>query len=162
VLSCEDFSDRLYDEDCRFALVRRGAVPADVALHCASCAACRGLWTEAADDLATLPELLSEPAPPELSARVRRGLAERVAAQPASPWSALDWTAGLTWAALGAAVAVVAAGHLPAGLAQRLVSGSASPATAPHPALMAPFALLGAAIAFGASAVRQAVRDALS
>jgi hypothetical protein len=187
VLTCSDFADRLYDEDCRRALAHRGpvpALPADIALHCASCAACRRLWAEAAEDLATLPALLAEPAPAALAARVRRDLGVLAAARQAGPPRlGLDWTAAFTWAALGAAAAIVAAGHLPAGLAHLLpaylpfppsalslptlptLPSAGGAIVAPHATLlasMAPLALLGAAVAFGASAVRQAVRDALS
>jgi hypothetical protein len=160
VLSCQEFSDRLYDEDCRRALAHRGPVPADAALHRDSCADCRSLWAEAAEDLATLPELLCEPAPPALEARVRRELAKGPS-RPANPWFVLDWTAGITWAAIGASLALMAVSHLPAGLAGMLFSSPGSTANPTHLALAAPTALLGASVAFAASAVRQAVRDAL-
>jgi hypothetical protein len=160
MLSCQGFSDRLYDEDCRRALEHRGPVPADAALHLDSCSGCRGLWAEAEEDLATLPELLFEPAPAELEARLRRELA-RGRARPANPRLMLDWTAGLTWAGMGAALGIMAMSHLPAGLSGLLSSGLGPVGSPAHLALMAPAALLGASVGFAASAVHQAVRDAL-
>jgi hypothetical protein len=160
VLSCQDFSDRLYDEDCRRALAHRGAVPADAALHLDVCSGCRGLWAEAEEDLATLPGLLFEPAPAALEAGLRRGLA-RGRARPAKTRLVLDWTVGITWAGMGAALAIVTVSHLPAGLAGLLSSALGSAGSQAHLALMASTALLGASVAFAASAVQQAVRDAL-
>ncbi|HVT59478.1 MAG TPA: hypothetical protein VHR45_13885 [Thermoanaerobaculia bacterium] len=141
MLNCTDFNDRLWDEDCRCALAGRGPVPADVAVHRDACSACHQAWTEAADDLATLPHLLLVPAPAALQARLQRGMAERL---PPSP--ALDWTAGIVWATIGAVVALAVAGEFPAwiaGLGPLCLS------------------LVGASLAFSASAARNALREAL-
>jgi predicted anti-sigma-YlaC factor YlaD len=46
-MTCVEFEDRLFDEDCRAALLGRAAVPADVAEHLALCSACERQWAEA-------------------------------------------------------------------------------------------------------------------
>ena len=96
MLSCTDFCDRLYDEDCRHALAGRGPLPPDVSMHRQECAGCRLAWAEAAEDLATLPHLLMEPAPPALLADLRVAVIKGLELPPT-----FDWTAGITWAAIG-------------------------------------------------------------
>ncbi len=143
MLSCSDFCARLYDEDCRHALAGRGPLPADISLHLPRCAACSLAWAQAGEDLATLPHLLLEPAPAALLADLRvaviRGL---------EPSPALDWTAGITWAAIGAVLPALAAafGSWPSWL----------PAAGPLS-----LSLIGASFAFAANAASQAVREAL-
>ena len=172
MLTCAEFSDRLYDEDCRRALSGALAPPADIALHLAAgdggaagaagaaedgCAACRLLWAEAADDLARLPALLLEPPPAHLHAallRPRGGPTASQAAPATSRW-AIDWTAGLTWAALGATLALMAASHLQE-LAGR-VAPHLMPAGSSVP--VAPLVLLGASLAFAASTARQSLGE---
>ncbi len=143
MLSCREFCDRLYDEDCRHALAGRGPLPADVAVHQEECAGCRSAWAQAAEDLATLPQLLLEPAPGALLADLRVAVIEKRELPPT-----LDWTAGITWAAIGAVLPALAAvaGPLPSWLAA-----------------MGPLclSLVGASFAFAASAASEALREAI-
>lgn len=142
MLICTAFADRLYDEDCRQALAGRAPIPADLGSHRDGCAACRRAWEEAALDLAALPPLLLEPAP----AAVVAGLRHAVAKGSDEPSATLDWTAAITWAAIGAVLPALAAGHLPAWV------GS--------PELLL-LSLVGASFAFAARAAAEAVREAL-
>lgn len=143
MLSCTEFIDRLYDEDCRRALETRGPVPRDVTEHLGSCAECRHAWAEAGEDLHALPPLLLEPAPPALERRVRVRLAEHFQAQPE-----LDRVRKVTWsAAVGAAAALAAAQSLPPPLA------GLGPLA---------LALIGASMAFAGRAVYEALDEARS
>ena len=47
-MTCPALEDRLFDEDCRSALLGRGDVPKDVADHLARCPACALAWSQAA------------------------------------------------------------------------------------------------------------------
>lgn len=145
MLTCTAFTDRLYDEDCRQALAGRAPIPADLGPHRDGCAACRRAWEEAALDLAALPPLLLEPAPAAVVAGLRHAVAKGSA-----PSATLDWTAAITWAAIGAAVGAVlpalTAGHLSAWVA------------GPEPLILS---LVGASVAFAARAAGEAVREAL-
>ena len=132
MLTCDDVIRRLYDEDCRRALTRGDAPPADLASHVSACATCQRLWLEAADDAQGLRELLGEAPPIDLDRRLRQLVRDRL--QPTSPGTALsgpllDAAAGVTvlmavrpelpesfasigpllWSAVGATVAFTAA-----------------------------------------------------
>ena len=145
MLTCTAFADRLYDEDCRQALSGRAPIPADLGPHRDGCAACRRAWEEAALDLAALPSLLLEPAPAAVVAGLRHAVATG-----SEPSATLDWTAAITWAAIGA----VAGAVLPA-----LTGGHLSAWVAgPEPLVLA---LVGASVAFAARAAGDAVREAL-
>jgi hypothetical protein len=74
---CDDLELRLYDEDCRRALIGTAPMPEDVADHVAGCSACRKTWAEAARDTVRLTRDLQLAPPPSL---VRRAAA--VALQP--------------------------------------------------------------------------------
>lgn len=142
MLSCQDFRDRLYDEDCRRALSGDAPIPADLSLHREACAECGEEWSAAADDLAHLPLLLVESAPASVERRVRIAVADRMVRR--AP--AIDWSDGVMWAALGATGALIAAGPIQAwlpGLGPLSVS------------------LLGASLAFAWSATHRAMREAL-
>jgi hypothetical protein len=142
MLSCQDFRDRLYDEDCRRAVAGDAPIPADLSLHRDACAECREEWNAAADDLLHLPVLLAESAPASLERRIRVAVAER-SIRTAAP---LDWSDGAVWAALGAAAASLANGPLSTWL----------PGLGPLG-----IALLGASMAFAVNASRRVLRDAL-
>jgi hypothetical protein len=137
MLSCDSFRNRLYDEDVRSALLGRTAMPADLRAHREACAACRQEWDEAVADLAGLPALLTTPAPVAVVRKIRVGAAERL-----QPAPSLDWSEGVAWAAIGAAVCAPAAAWVP--MLSPIVLGMA-----------------GASIAFGASATRRVLRGAL-
>jgi predicted anti-sigma-YlaC factor YlaD len=63
-MTCDDLELRLYDEDCRRALLGAAPAPADVRDHLVGCAACREVWTEAARDTLRLThDLLLKPPP---------------------------------------------------------------------------------------------------
>jgi hypothetical protein len=145
MLTCAAFADRLYDEDCRQALAGRAPIPADLGVHRDGCASCRGAWEEAARDLAALPPLLLEPAPSAVVAGLRHAVAKG-----GEPSPALDWTAAITWAAIGASIGAVlpalTAGHLSAWVA------------GPEPLILS---LVGASFAFAARVAGEAVREAL-
>lgn len=143
MLSCRDFCDRLYDEDCRHAMAGRGPLPTDVSVHQQECAGCRLVWAQAAEDLATLPHLLLEPAPAALLADLRVSVIKGMELPPT-----LDWTAAITWAAIGAVLPALAAvaGPLPSWLA---AMGPLS------------LSLVGASFAFAANAATGALREAI-
>jgi hypothetical protein len=135
MLKCASFADRLYDEDCREALLGRGPVPSEVDAHRRSCPACSASWTEAADDLAVLPLLLAAEAPVDLVRRIRL-----VTARALSP---IDWSSGISWAAIGASTAFWVGIHAPTWLG------------------LGPLALFaaGASLAFTASTLRAVLRE---
>jgi hypothetical protein len=137
MLSCAQFRDRLYDEDARRAL-EGGPVPHELAAHRDACGECTRTWAEALEDLRLFAEGLREPAPPALERRLRVGLAARY-----PPRAAVDFSAGIVWAAIGAVAAHWIAAVIPA----LAFLGPLSP-------------LVGASIAFAANAVRDALREA--
>ncbi len=138
MLSCAEFADRLYDEDCRSALERSGPGPRDVAEHRGACDTCARAWLEAAVDLQALRDVLP-PAPAALERRLRTQLSER--AQPRSPLASARRLA--CWSAVGAAAALAAARALPPSFAELGL-----------PLL----ALVGASLAFAMAAAREALR----
>jgi len=64
--TCDQLELRLYDEDCRLALVNRRAAPLDVTSHLASCERCRASWAAAANEIEALRRELVEPLPADL------------------------------------------------------------------------------------------------
>ena len=84
-MTCEDFELRLYDEDCRRALLGRAPAPRDVAEHVAHCSGCRAEWAEAAHDTDLLARHLLVAPPPSL---LRRAAA--VGPSP-SPMLMVEW-----------------------------------------------------------------------
>jgi hypothetical protein len=132
---------RVYDEDCRLFFTGRGDEPGDVRLHCFTCAPCRRLWAEAAHDAAVLSGLLVDAPPARVIAELRRALVER-----GKPAAALQLSEALAWAAIGAVLPAAVAAHLPSAVA-----------TLGQVAL----SLAAASAAFAASAVRQALREAI-
>jgi len=103
-MTCEEVLNRLDDEDCRAALLARGAAPADLAHHLASCEDCRAAWAAASEEACRFAGLLIAPLPPRA-----RGMLLR-AFPPPRPlaWARLD---ALTWVfacgAVGASVCAV-------------------------------------------------------
>jgi hypothetical protein len=135
MLKCVSFTERLYDEDCREALLGRGPVPSEVDAHRRSCPACGASWEEAATDLSVLPQILAAEAPLDLVRRIRVQAARSV--------SPIDWSSGISWAAIGASTAFWAGIHAPTWLG------------------LQPLALFaaGASLAFAASTLRGVLRD---
>jgi hypothetical protein len=138
MLTCATFQDRLYDEDARAALEGGAAVPADMAAHRTSCAACARVWDEAVADLHAFSTALAERMPAAVEQRLRTRLAAESKAMP------LDWSQGLIWAAVGGAAMFAAAAYLPPSVA----SLGLGPTT---------LAFFGASLAFSASAAREAI-----
>jgi len=142
MLTCAQFVDRLYDEDCRGALKAEVPLPDELQEHHDSCAACAQEWALAAQDLSTFPALLLESAPLTLEHRIRARVRGGVRPPPV-----LDWTQGMTWAAVGAAVAF-----------------SVLPRLFPVLSSLGPLSLslIGASLAFAASAAQETLRDVLA
>ncbi len=69
-MTCKDFELRLYDEDCRRALLGHAPVPRDVAEHAAHCSRCRAAWAEAVHDTGLLARELLVAPPPSLERRL--------------------------------------------------------------------------------------------
>ncbi len=105
-MTCDDFEFRLYDEDCRRALLGTAPVPADVAAHLAACSGCGRAWTEAADDTVGLARDL-QVAPPATLVEDAMAAARRPAVEPRVGWH--DLGAALT----AGTVLLVLAGLLP-------------------------------------------------
>jgi len=99
---CDDLELRLYDEDCRGALLGHAPVPADVAGHLAGCATCREAWAEAARNTVAFTRDLLLPTPPSLIRNAAAAL--QPAARPLPGWH--DFGIALT---AGAILSVVAA-----------------------------------------------------
>ncbi len=97
-MNCNEFEDRLYDEDCRAALLGRAAEPPDVTDHIGRCTRCRASWGQAAADSERLSRALVLSPPATLRVAVRRAL-------PAGHRGGvrIDWTA-VTWAVTGGAL----------------------------------------------------------
>jgi hypothetical protein len=115
VNACEDFVDRLYDEDVRASLAGGPPIPADVASHLANCPACWRLWEESREDLPWLSRGLLEDPPPWLEVRALRAMGE--ALPPPAPLL-LDWRSlalrAVAGAGLGVCVVMLAGPYLPA------------------------------------------------
>lgn len=62
-MNCDEFEERLYDEDARSALLLETPVPEDLAEHQRSCPACRSSWTLASFETRNLARILILPAP---------------------------------------------------------------------------------------------------
>jgi len=71
-MTCHELELRLYDEDCRTALLGEQAAPPDVAMHLAACGACRASWAAAAQESQAIHGALSEPLPTALRAALYR------------------------------------------------------------------------------------------
>jgi hypothetical protein len=69
-MTCTGLEDRVFDEDCRAALLGRGAMPPDVALHVARCPACARQWSQAMADARRFSEELLLDPPPALRRRL--------------------------------------------------------------------------------------------
>lgn len=66
-MNCQDFDNRLYDEDCRKALLGESDVPEDMRNHLHGCPHCREIWSEAEIDTRLLSKHLLFEAPPSLA-----------------------------------------------------------------------------------------------
>jgi len=98
---CTEFEDRLFDEDCRTALLGSAPAPADVAEHTARCPECARRWAEAAADTQRLAARLVVAPPPALRQALYR------AARPKTSgwgWGAEVDTEMLSWTIAGGAV----------------------------------------------------------
>jgi hypothetical protein len=71
-MTCVELEDRLFDEDCRSALLGRGDVPRDVADHLARCLDCPRAWSRAAAEAGWLSRGLVVAPPPALRDRLVR------------------------------------------------------------------------------------------
>ncbi len=71
-MTCPELEDRLFDEDCRSALLGRGDVPPDVSDHLAQCPACALAWAQAAAESCLISRALLVAPPPGLADRLRR------------------------------------------------------------------------------------------
>jgi hypothetical protein len=146
MLSCPQFLERLYDEDCRAALAGAHTLPEDVATHRRQCAGCQEEWELAAADAHALPLALADVVPVALPARLHKALGPVVV--PASRPSVFDGSHALAWAAVGATAAVI------------LAAGATMPPALASLGLIT-WSLLGAAVAAGASIARDALSEAL-
>jgi predicted anti-sigma-YlaC factor YlaD len=110
---CAELEDRLFDEDCRAALLGRGAVPVDVAEHAARCPACAQQWAEAAADTRQLSERLVVAPPPALLGDLYRAFRPRSRA-----WALRVDTETLSWVIAGGALGASLTGgvSVPTGL----------------------------------------------
>ncbi|NOZ93426.1 MAG: hypothetical protein GXP47_01640 [Acidobacteria bacterium] len=109
-MNCHELELRLYDEDCRCALLGEAPLPRDVQAHLGRCPACRKTWSDAATDTARLShELLFDP-PPSLLTPPRSVGSEQPSFQELIGWPELSW--GLT----AGAVLATFCGLLPAAL----------------------------------------------
>ncbi len=66
-MNCQDFDNRLYDEDCRKALLGESDVPEDMRNHLHGCPHCREIWSEAEIDTRLLSRALLFEAPASLA-----------------------------------------------------------------------------------------------
>ena len=107
-MNCDELAWRLYDEDCRPALLGQAPLPVDVGAHLANCRACQVMWHQAALDTACLSQALRQPLPPPLWAAL---LATPLDSGSPRLWP--DWTAW-SWALTGGAVVAGIAAALPA------------------------------------------------
>ena len=71
-MTCERLDDRIFDEDSRAALLGRGEMPEDVALHVAGCSACAQRWSQAVADAQRFSQELLLAPPPALRRRLYR------------------------------------------------------------------------------------------
>ena len=103
-MTCAELEDRLFDEDCRAALLGTAVVPADVAEHADRCPACAEQWAEAVAGTRQLRGRLVVAPPPVLLGRLYRAFRPRSGARtlPVDA-EALSW--GIAGGALGAALA---------------------------------------------------------
>jgi len=124
---CDDFIDRLYDEDARRALQAGRHPPTDMRPHAAECSSCGSLWTESRGESEWLLGALAEEPSVELD---QRALAAMREALPTRPEPLIDWTAPTLWALCGAALAgclvLLAGPALPNGWPPLLVFGLAA------------------------------------
>jgi hypothetical protein len=112
-MTCGELEDRLFDEDCRAALVGTAAVPVDVAEHVAHCPACARRWAGAASDTRQLAERLVVSPPPAVLRDLYRACRPRTGS-----WTLRVDTDALSWAIAGGAFGASLAGgaSVPAGL----------------------------------------------
>ncbi len=137
MLSCTEFADRLYDEDCRRAQEGRAELPADVAAHRRVCGGCGRAWAAAAQDLYLVRQAVG-PTPAGLQRRIRIRLCETAVAVPPQ-----SWAHRVAWCSLLGAAVMLAAAPSVAWLAD-----------------LGPFllALCGGSLAFAASTLNEALR----
>lgn len=86
-MTCDDFLDRLYDDDVRGAVRGGRAVPADMTAHMLGCQSCQAAYNAAATDDRRLTRALLEVPSPAWHARVLVRLSHRRPVLPI-PWIA--------------------------------------------------------------------------
>ena len=82
-MTCDDFLDRLYDDDARAARRGRAAVPPDMAEHIRDCHDCRVAYDAAGADETVLTQALCESPSSAWRAEVLR----QIAPSPRSTWT---------------------------------------------------------------------------
>ena len=82
-MTCDDFLDRLYDDDARAARRGHGAIPPDMAEHIRDCHDCRLAFDAAGADETLLTQALRASPSPAWRAEVRR----QIAPSPRSTWT---------------------------------------------------------------------------
>jgi hypothetical protein len=130
-VNCDDFVDRLYDDDARSAQRGTGTVPADMSAHLLVCDACRTAYELACEDERLLPTLLVESPPPAWQAAVLRQMA---------PVPRVDWTRriatvneAMTWGILALAAShALLGGSSMAAHAAAFWTGGAAALMRPH------------------------------
>ncbi len=132
-MTCPELEDRLFDEDCRSALLGRGDVPPDVADHLALCPRCAQEWSQAAAETGRLSHGLLVGLPPDLRDSLCRAFRTRAGGR-----------APVVDSATQALSRAIAFGALGAGLASNLPGLSAGAAFA-----------IGASLGLAAAAVRR-------
>jgi hypothetical protein len=112
---CTELDDRLFDEDCRAALLGRGLMPSDLAAHIATCPTCAVAWSHAQDDIRGLSQRLVVAPPPALLKALDR--AYRAQANRRVPWFDAET---LSWVICGGAAGAILAGtlHVPPAASQ--------------------------------------------
>ncbi len=105
-MTCPELGDRLFDEDCRSALLGRGDVPRDVADHLAACSGCAQEWSRASAEAGRLSRALLVAPPPALRGRLLRAFrASGRSRRPGFGIEAETLLGVLSFGALGASLA---------------------------------------------------------
>lgn len=103
-MKCADLEDRLFDEDCRAALLGRAPAPANIAAHLAACEVCHGAWQRASTETQELSRPFAARTPPRVRTTLLRAF--RPATPGPAPWRDTDcWAWVIGCGALGAAIA---------------------------------------------------------
>ncbi len=105
-MTCPELDDRLFDEDCRSALLGRGEVPRDVADHLALCPRCTREWSQAAAETGRLSQGLLVGLPADLRGSLCRAFRTRAGGRAHVVDSATEaLSRAIAFGALGAGLA---------------------------------------------------------